>query len=387
MASLATLGPGAILDSRFEILGSLGSGGMGLVFRAHDRVLDEAVAVKVLAAGPLRDPSLVTRFRSEIKLARRIRHRNVCGIHEYGECQDALYISMELIEGRDLRRMLASQGPLVWEDAYDIVMQASEGLTAIHEAGVLHRDLKPANLMLDARGVVRILDFGIAKLLGCGRDAAVTTDGHVVGSPEYMSPEQVRGRPLDPRSDLYALGVVIFEIFTGVAPFRADTPVATMLRHLESEPPLLSPQATRLPEALLPVLGRALAKDPARRFATAAELRQALEAARSRLEGQTTEELVRREANETPGPPAQPSATTASVPFVAHSAHARHLVPVLLRALRHPDQTTRLGAAQALGRIGPDAHPALAALRAASEDSDATLRAAAEQSIRSISVG
>jgi len=386
MASLAALEPGSLLDSRYEILGSLGSGGMGLVFRAYDRVLDEQVALKVLALATLRDPGLVTRFRSEIKLARRVRHRNVCAIHEYGECQDALYVSMELIEGRDLRRILASQGPMLWEDAYDVMIQASEGLAAIHEAGVIHRDLKPANLMLDAQGIVRILDFGIAKALGREQDAAVTSAGHVVGSPEYMSPEQVRGRPLDARSDLYSLGVVAFEVFTGLTPFRADTPIATMLRHLENEPPLAAPQAARLPAALLPILRSVLAKDPDERLATAAELRDALGAARAKLAGQTTEEQLAEPAvAPAPDPPSPEEPAASAPPPVTHSSHARHLVPVLLRALRHPDPGTRLGAARALGRIGPDARPALAALRAASEDSDESLRAAVTRSIGQIS--
>jgi serine/threonine-protein kinase len=386
MPSLAALEPGSLIDSRFEIVASLGSGGMGLVFRARDRVLDEAVALKVLPLATLRDPGLVTRFRSEIRLARRVRHRNVCAIHEYGECQDALYVSMELIEGCDLRRMLASQGPMLWEDAYDAMIQASEGLAAIHEAGVIHRDLKPANLMLDAQGVVRILDFGIAKALGREQDAAVTSAGHVVGSPEYMSPEQVRGRPLDARSDVYSLGVVTFEVFTGLAPFRAETPIATMLCHLEGEPPLWAPQAARLPAALLPVLRGALAKDPDARPASAAALRDELRTARAKLEGQTTEEQA-AEAAQTrtmPAPVRVETAASVPPPVVTHSSHARHLVPVLLRALRHADPGTRLGAARALGRIGKDARPALAALDAASEDSDEGLRAAATRSIAQI---
>jgi serine/threonine protein kinase len=222
------VGPGSRIASRYELLSELGHGGMGTVFKAHDLSLDEVVALKVLRGDAPPDPGMAQRFRSEVKLAWRVRHRNVCGIHEYGEDGDLLYISMELVEGRDLKAILREQGALPWEEAYDVALQAAEGLQAIHGSGVIHRDLKPANIIRDADGLVRLMDFGIAKAFG-DEAQSVTRTGQVIGSPEYMSPEQWRGQELDFRSDIYALGVAIFELFTGHPPFQGESPAAVMV--------------------------------------------------------------------------------------------------------------------------------------------------------------
>ena len=271
------LRPGAVFHSRYEILGPLGRGGMGMVFKAHDRSLDETVAIKVLRPDFAQDPRMAERFRSEIRLARRIRHRNVCAIHDYGEDRGLLYISMELIEGRDLKHVLKEKGGLPPDEAYAVAIQLAEGLQAVHEAGIIHRDLKTPNIMVDAQGVARLMDFGIAKRQG---DGTLTATGNIVGTPEYMSPEQAQGRKVDYRTDIYALGVVVYEIFTGQVPFRGDTPISTILMHLNDPPPLDGPGAERLPKALKPVLNRMLAKDPADRYATAREVAEALSRAR-----------------------------------------------------------------------------------------------------------
>lgn len=357
-----TLRPGSLLAGRYEILETLGAGGMGVVFKAHDRLLDETVAVKTLHPAASQRQDLASRFRSEIKLAWKVRHRNVCGIHEYGEDGEVLYISMELVEGRDLRRTLREAGPLPWPQAYDVVLQVADGLAAIHEAGVIHRDLKSANIMLDTRGLVRVMDFGIAKVWGTQAQPGLTGSGHVVGSPEYMSPEQVRGRPIDFRSDLYALGVVVFEAFTGHVPLRAETPVATMLLQLEAEPPLDGPLAVHLPEALLPVLRQALAKDPARRFPDCRAMRAALRAARAALAQQVTDALTGPELPAEAAPPRPQS-------------RARLLlVPSLVRALQHSDGAIRAAAAQALGRAGAEVGVAGPALIVALQDGDWQVR-------------
>jgi serine/threonine-protein kinase len=244
---------------------------MGVVFKALDQKLDEVVALKFLRVDPTRKrlgptdlervAALANRLRSEIKLAWRVRHRNVCGIHEYGEDGDLLFISMEFVDGRDLRRTLREKA-LLWEEAYDVALQVADGLAAIHDAGIIHRDLKPANIMLDAKGVVRLMDFGIAKVWGAESGAGLTESGHIVGSPEYMSPEQVLDRALDFRSDLYTFGVVLFELFTGRVP-----------KHLHAPPPLDGPQAERIPSALLPILKCALTKEPDGRYSTCVELK------------------------------------------------------------------------------------------------------------------
>src|SRR5262245_43016597 len=236
------LGTGAIFHSRYEILGPLGRGGMGMVYKARDRTLDEVVAIKVLRPDFAQDPRMADRFKSEIKLARRIRHRNVCGIHDYGEDRGLLYISMELIEGVDLKRTLREHGALATDTAYDVAIQVAEGLQAVHDAGVIHRDLKTPNIMLDGAGVARLMDFGVAKRHGEG--TAATASGQILGTPEYMSPEQAQGRRVDYRSDIYALGIVTYEIFTGRVPFHGETPISTILKHLHDPPPLEGPQAT-----------------------------------------------------------------------------------------------------------------------------------------------
>ncbi len=279
---LFVLTAGALIGERYEIVHRLGKGGMGTVYKAHDRELDEMVAVKVLRgdADAAASADLARRFRSEIKLARKVRHRNVCAIHEFGLHGHVPYIVMELIEGVDLKQVLQQRGSLPAEEAVDLALQVTRGLQAIHDAGIVHRDLKTSNVMLDRAGVVRLMDFGIAKRFGEAGEATAsgaTLTGQVVGTPEYMSPEQARGDRVDTRSDVYALGVLLFEIVTGAVPFKGETPVATLLKHLQEPPPL---DDSRLPLLLVPVLRRALAKDRERRFVSARELLDALREAR-----------------------------------------------------------------------------------------------------------
>jgi serine/threonine-protein kinase len=271
---------GTVLGERYEIIDLLGSGGLGRVYRARDLTLDEAVALKVLHPEATRSPELTKRFLTEIKLARKVRHRNVCAIHEYGEHQGLRFLAMELVDGVDLSRTVREKGPLPPREAFDVAVQVARGLEAIHEAGVIHRDLKTPNIMRDSQGVVRLLDFGIAKRTTPHGTLAVTADQKVVGTPEYMSPEQIRGEEVDPRSDLYALGIVIYELFTGAAPFRAATPLATLLKQITDPPPLDGDAAARIPKALVPVLRRTLAKDPKERYGSATEMLEALRAAR-----------------------------------------------------------------------------------------------------------
>lgn len=273
--------PGALFAGRYQILAPLGRGGMGMVYKAHDRSLDETVALKVIRPDLARESHLHERFRSEIKLARRIRHKNVCSIFGDGEEQGVLWVCMELVDGVDLRHLVREKGGLPAPAAFDVAIQIAEGLQAIHEVGIIHRDLKTANVMRDGRGVVRLMDFGLAKQWRSEDSTGGTASGHVVGTPDYMSPEQARGEKLSFASDVYSLGVVTFELFTGEPPFRGDTPLTTLLMHLHDPPPLEGPVARRLPQALVPVLRKALAKQPPERFGSAADMAQALRAARA----------------------------------------------------------------------------------------------------------
>jgi serine/threonine-protein kinase len=272
------LRPGTLFHGRYEILGQLGRGGMGMVYKARDRTLDEVVAIKVLRPDFAQDPKMAERFKTEIKLARRVRHKNVCTIHDYGEEKGLLYISMELIGGVDMKHVLRDKGAFPTGDAYDLSIQVAEGLQAVHDAGILHRDLKTPNIMRDEQGIARLMDFGVAKRLGEG---TVTAAGHIVGTPEYMSPEQAQGHKVDFRSDIYALGIVVYEIFTGHVPFRGDTPISTILKHINEPPPLDGPEAQALPPDMRPVLKKALAKDPAMRYPSAREMADAIRHARS----------------------------------------------------------------------------------------------------------
>lgn len=277
-AVLSALTQGSLVGGRYEILSPLGRGGMGAVYRAHDRVLDETVALKVLRGDVASGPEMQRRFRSEIKLARRVAHPSVCRIYEYGEDGPRQYISMELVEGTNLKEVLKARGALPAEEAYEVAAQVADGLEAIHRVGIVHRDLKTLNVMIDAHGAAKVMDFGIAKRVA-GEGTPAPSGSYVVGSPEYMSPEQARGQPVDFRSDLYSLGIIVFELFSGRVPFRGDTPVATLLMHLETPPPLDGPAAAAIPVSLRPVLRKALAKDPADRYASAREMADALRAA------------------------------------------------------------------------------------------------------------
>ncbi len=337
---------------------------MGVVFKAHDQTLDEMVALKVLRPDA-RLGAQASRFRSEIRLARRIRHRNVCAIHEYGEEDGLLYISMELVDGRDLKRLLRENGPFHWEEGYEVALQIARGLEAIHEAQIIHRDLKPANIMKDSKDVVRVMDFGIAKAWNPETGSDLTKTGHIVGSPEYMSPEQIRGLTLDFRSDLYSFGVVLFEIFTGRAPFVGDTPVEVMHKHLMEPPPL--EDADSVPTRLVPILRRALAKNRDDRYASVTQMRVELEALPTALKKDPTDDV--------PGP-------LRARKVLPRPDVARLLIPQLLRALGNANTVVRRDAALALGSTESDSDVVRSALQAARDDDDPNVRAAAAAALQ-----
>lgn len=294
------LAVGSVLAARYELKSVLGKGGMGLVYKAWDRLLEEEVAIKVLRTDLTPDINAAKRFRSEIKLARRVSHPNICRIHDYGEEGPLGYISMEILSGQDLAKRLSTlpEG-LPSDEALSSLLQIAEGLQAIHDVGVLHRDLKPANAIRDERGVIRLMDFGIAKELV---SQSATGTGQTLGTPEYMSPEQCRGEDLDFPSDVYALAIVGYELFTGTLPLRGATHVATIFKQLQENPSFDGPVGSRIPRTIVPVLAKALSKEPGQRYPSAREFADALRQASEASAMPTSAIVIDRAAVVTPPP-------------------------------------------------------------------------------------
>ena len=269
---------GQVIAGRFRILAPLAQGGMGTVFEAEDRVTAERVALKVLSAAWAAQKGMAHRFEDEMELARRVKHRNVSRVVDCGRDGPLHYIATEFVDGTDLKRLLHANGALPTAKAFEAGIQIARGLQAVHEAGIIHRDVKSPNVMVDRGGRYRLMDFDIAKR--ADSDTGPDEKGSVLGTPEYMSPEQARGEYLDYRTDIYSLGIVVYEIFTGEVPFRGDTARATILMQLQEPPPLDGPRAANLPTALLPILRKALDKDKTKRYGRTRALVEALRFAR-----------------------------------------------------------------------------------------------------------
>jgi len=268
---------GQIFARRYEIRGVLGMGGMGVVYRAWDAELGDAVAIKTLRLEALRaEPAALERFKQEIRLARKITHRNVVRTHDLGEVDGVYFITMEFVEGQSLKHLIQSRGSLPVNVVLTVGKQLCRALEVAHEQGVIHRDIKPQNMIVEPSGTLKVMDFGIARL--ATRTEGMTQAGMTVGTPEYMAPEQLLGQEVDFRADLYAAGAVLFESLTGRTPFVADTPVTLIAKQLEETPP--SPRALNadVPDALAALVLRALSKKADDRPQSAAEMYRALEA-------------------------------------------------------------------------------------------------------------
>jgi HAMP domain-containing protein/predicted Ser/Thr protein kinase len=282
---------GALFAGRYEIQSTLGKGGMGVVYRAHDRQLDETVALKLLRPDVMKqDPTLLERFKQEIKLARKITHRCVLRTHDFGEAEGTPYISMEFLEGVTLKDLILGKGALPVGVGLRIAKQMCQGLDAAHRQGVIHRDIKPQNmLILPETGELKIMDFGIARAAAVKPGASgLTSDGTVMGTPDYIPPEQAQGGQADFRSDIYSLGVVLFEVFTGALPFKGDSVMKIVLAHIQEPPPAPRKANPRIPEDLEAVILRCLAKNPSERYPRVAEMLKDLTAVSSRLDSGTT---------------------------------------------------------------------------------------------------
>lgn len=281
---------GAVLRGKYQILSLLGRGGMGSVYKARHLHFNELYALKVISSHLLEEPSFRQRFRSEAVVMRRLHHPNAVRVHDLDETEDGRpFIVMEYVEGKSLDQALEAGAPLEPRRALGIASQVCAALEAAHQLGLIHRDIKPANILLartpEGGELAKVLDFGVAKVKEQSTQVygapSVTGTGFVVGTPAYMSPEQargVRGEELDGRTDLYSLGVVLFEMLTGQLPFKADTPMMAMMAHVQTPP--RDPRVLRadLPAPVAEVVLRALEKDPARRFSSAEAMRDALNA-------------------------------------------------------------------------------------------------------------
>ncbi len=282
-SSLAPAGtvlrPGTVFANRYEVKEILGTGGMGVVYRAFDRELQEAVAIKTLRPESLAgDGVALERFKQEIRLARKIAHRNVVRTYDLGEVNGTYYLTMEYVEGTSLKQLIGVRGQLPVPVAVTIGKQLCRALEVAHEQGIIHRDIKPQNIVVEPSGFLKVMDFGIARLATRAKDQGLTQEGLSIGTPDYMSPEQLSGMELDARSDLYSAGVVLFECVTGRVPFEADTMYALIAKQLEEEPPDPRRFNAEVPESLSRVIRKAMAKEPAGRFQAAAEMHDALEA-------------------------------------------------------------------------------------------------------------
>jgi serine/threonine-protein kinase len=269
--------PGQTFAGRYEIKAVLGVGGMGVVYRAMDRELGELVAIKTLKTDAMAsDPAMLQRFKDEIRLARKITHRNVVRTHDLGEVEGMYYITMEFVEGQSLKQLIQARGRLPVNVMLTVGKQLCRALEVAHEQGVIHRDIKPQNIVVEPSGTIKVMDFGIARL--ATRTDGVTQAGMAIGTPEYMAPEQLLGENVDFRADLYATGCVLFECLIGHPPFTADSPITLVAKQLEEAPPSPSALNAEVPEPLAALIVRTLSKDAAQRPQSATELHDALDA-------------------------------------------------------------------------------------------------------------
>jgi serine/threonine protein kinase len=264
------------LEGRYQVLKELGRGGMGIVFQAHDKQLNEQVAIKILSPLLSNDKEALERLKREVSAARRITHPNVIRIHDISEISGLHYVSMEYFPGISLKDHIKRTGALSLMQAYNIAGQICDGLEAAHRQGVIHRDLKTQNIIIDPSNQIKIIDFGLAR---ASHLEGMTATGLIMGTPEYMAPEQVSGQKVDERADIYSLGIILYELFTGKVPFTGDSAIAVGFKQMKEDPPAPREVNTQLSTAVEKVILRALQKDPALRYFSVSELRADLERA------------------------------------------------------------------------------------------------------------
>ena len=265
---------GDVLGGRYEILQMLGEGGMGAVYKARDRELDRFVALKLIRPELAANPSILARFKQELLLSREVTHRNVIRIYDLGDADGVKFITMEFVEGQDLRSLIQENKKFPPEEAVELMQQVCRALEAAHTLGIIHRDLKPQNIMRDQTGRILVMDFGLARMV---EGDGMTQTGALVGTMEYMSPEQAMGKNLDQRSDLYSMGLILYELLTGKMPFKAESAVASLLKRNQEQAAPVSDHDQTIPRALSNIVAKCLERDPALRYQTATEFLQDLE--------------------------------------------------------------------------------------------------------------
>jgi len=281
------LSPGSIFAGKYQIIEEIGKGGMGWVYRAFDREIEEYVAIKIIRPEIADDKNIIQRFRNELKIARKISHKNVCRMFDLNKEGDIVYITMEYVQGEDLQSSIRRMGLLSIGKSIFIAKQICEGLSEAHRLGVTHRDLKPQNIMIDWDGNARIMDFGIAR----SRETEGITDSRgVVGTATYMSPEQVEGITVDIRSDIYSLGIILYELVTGCVPFNGNTPMSVALKRILQAPAEPRKINTQIPGELSKVIMTCINKDRDKRYQSTKELLLALSEIEAQLH--TTEKII-----------------------------------------------------------------------------------------------
>ena len=291
MSIYGVLEPGDELGERYRIEGLLGQGGMGRVYKAYDKELDRTVALKVLQPELTTDPNAMQRFKQELLLASRISHKHILRIHDLGEADGVKFISMAYVEGKDLHHLLREEGKLPTARALKIAGQLCEALDAAHSEGVVHRDLKPQNVLMGKDDHVYVSDFGLAKSLESST-SGMTRTGQYLGTPKYMAPEQVEAKPVDNRTDLYALGLILYEMVTGEEAFKGDSTLQIMYRRVKEKPPNPKQVNPELPDSLTRVILRCLERDPARRYASAKGILADLQSGRATSAGRSVQIAV-----------------------------------------------------------------------------------------------
>ncbi|HLA79787.1 MAG TPA: protein kinase [Vicinamibacteria bacterium] len=320
---------------KYEIVAKIGQGAMGEVFRAHDPVLNREVAVKTMTASVGADEDLRKRFHREAQSAARLNHPNIITVYDFGEEQGQIYMAMELLEGRDLKEVIGHGAALTLPEKLSLLDQIADGLAFAHAKDVVHRDLKPANIHILPNGSVKIMDFGLARF----SSSDITRAGTIMGTPNYMSPEQVRGEKVGAPSDVFSLGAVFYELLAGCKPFASDSVHAVLFQVLQQEARPLSEVAPEVPEPLRAVVAKALAKDVASRYQNAGELREALRGVRAALT--TASDTERGQATD---------ATASPLPGPSRSGSGSPTWP-------GPAPTRQPASPRTMGAVALDPHP------------------------------